>query len=79
MHKQRKQASKNNCVFVLFLFLLPPPNESPSKAMACMSLYLQRYAYIFYDVECDRSDSARLLSAPVLSRSPPSVSFRLFR
>ena len=31
-----------------------------------------------YDVECDRSDSARLLSAPVLSRSPPSVSSRLF-
>ena len=37
-----------------------------------------RYAYIFYDVECDRSDFARLYSVPVLNRSPPSVSSRWF-
>ena len=37
-----------------------------------------RYAYIFFDVECDRSDSARLYSVPVLHRSPPSMLSRLF-
>ena len=37
-----------------------------------------RYAYIFYDVECDRSDFARLYSVPVLNRSPPSMSSRWF-
>ena len=37
-----------------------------------------RDAYIFYDVECDRSDFARLYSIPVLNRSPPSMSSRWF-
>ena len=40
-------------------------------------LHHSRYAYIFYDVECDRSDSCRLHSAPALFRSPPPVSSRL--
>ena len=44
----------------------------------CLRLDPERYAYIFYDVECDRSDFARLYSVPVLNRSPPSVSSRWF-
>ena len=35
-------------------------------------------SFMYHDVECDRSDSARLYSVSVLCRSPPSVSSRSF-
>ena len=57
------------------MFLLRAPHEGCAGEARLLH---HPNAYIFYDVECDRSDSARLYSVPVLYRSPPSMSTRLF-